>query len=101
MKQPYIKNQYSDLWKLILDLKKELDENQVLYIYFSLRQYKITIKNKLKRTSYEIASSDYFFTKNKVPYFFIGKIPDVNTILLWIKDNSKAIDTVNTLKAFT
>lgn len=97
--EPYVKHHYDDVWTLITDLKTALDNGGHVTMYHSNVKNFIRWKCQTSRQSFQIKDHTYFYSKN-VPDIFVNNFPSTNMTISWIKSNSKAIDTVNNLKAF-
>jgi hypothetical protein len=91
---------HTDIWKLTLDIKKNIDNDEVICCYESFKSYNIKWKCKNSKICYQISSIDFIISKRNIPEFLAKDFPVATKLVSWIKENSKAIDTINSLKAF-
>jgi hypothetical protein len=100
----YQKYYFIDLWDLITILKKDIDNNYKVTFFTQTkgRRHHYRWKCFESKIIYELHHNEGYFFKN-VPDFFEKALDGTDLVDLkdWIKENSKNIDSLNRLKAFT
>jgi hypothetical protein len=100
----YQKYYFIDLWDLITILKKDIDNNYKVTFFRQQKNWRYCYRWKCfeSKNIYELHHNKGYFFGN-VPDFFeeVLSRTDLVDLKSWIKENSKNIDSVNRLKAFT